>query len=91
MPIITMAHHNSLLGNYDGEYTYPNTPAQNGIIASDPSEYRPFADKFYTKTSNGTISGKLAGVNTDGWIPSIGAIDYSVNPDKKEFWIRRCE
>lgn len=84
-----MAHHNSLLGNYDGEYTYPNTPAQDGAITSFPG-FKPFVNKFYTKTSNGTVTGKLAVVNTNAWIPSIGAIDYSTNPNKKEFWIRRC-
>ena len=89
MPIITMAHHNSLLGNYDGEYTYPNTPVQDGNVVTSFLPYSFFVNKFYTKTSNGTNSGKLAAVNR-GWMPSIGAIDYSVNPDKKEFWIRRC-
>lgn len=87
-----MAHHNSLLGNYDGEYTYPDTPVQDSNVASGfPAEGTDFfVNKFYTKTSNGTVSGNLAVVNTNGWMPSIGAIDYSVNPDKKEFWIRRC-
>ena len=89
MAIITMAHHNSLLGNYDGEYTYPDTPAQLGDVVSNFKDYSFFVNKFYTKTSNGTVSGKLAAVN-QGWMPSIGEIDYSVNPDKKEFWIRRC-
>lgn len=86
-----MAHHNSLLGNYDGEYTYPDTPVQDSNVATGFSTYSTdfFVNKFYTKTSNGTKSGKLAAVNR-GWMPSIGAIDYSVNPDKKEFWIRRC-
>lgn len=90
MAIITMAHHNSLLGNYDGEYTYPNTPAQNGNITTSFTDFKPYVNKFYTKTNNGTVTGRLAAVNTSGWIPSIGAIDYSTNPDKKEFWIRRC-
>lgn len=85
-----MAHHNSLLGNYDGEFTYPNTPAQNGSITTSFPDIQPFVNKFYTKTSNGAVTGRLAAVNTNGWIPSIGAIDYSTNPDKKEFWIRRC-
>lgn len=89
MAIITMAHHNSLLGNYDGEYTYPDTPAQHGGVIPNFYGYSFFVNKFYTKTSNGTDSGALAAVN-QGWMPSIGAIDYSVNPDKKEFWIRRC-
>ena len=84
-----MAHHNSLLGNYDGEYTYPNTPAQHGGVVPNFYDYSFFVNKFYTKTSDGTVSGKLAAVNQD-WMPSIGEIDYSVNPDKKEFWIRRC-
>jgi hypothetical protein len=57
MPIITMAHHNSLLGNYDGEYTYPYTPVQDSNVASGLSAYSFFVNKFYTKTSNGTNSG----------------------------------
>ena len=89
MPIITMAHHNSLLGNYDGEFTYPNTPGASSQVIPNYANQPQFINKFYTKTSNGTLSGALAVVNS-GWMPSIGPIDYSVNPDKKEFWIRRC-
>ena len=89
MSIITMVHHNPLLGNYDGEMTYPNTPALDGSLSTEFSSYPHFVNKFYTKSSNNALSGSLVAIN-NGWSPHIGKIDYSQNPDKDEFWIRRA-
>lgn len=92
MSIITMVSHGVMLGNHEGEMVYPNTPAiSTGYYANFGA--RPyFANKFYTKTSNFTLTGSIPQVNIDGnrWVPHIGQIDYSQNPAKNEFWIRRC-
>ena len=92
MSIITMVSHGAMLGNYEGEMVYPSTPAINTAIYTNFGGYPHFANKFYTKTSNFTLTGSIPYVNSSGgnWIPHIGKIDYSLNPAKNEFWIRRC-
>ena len=92
MSIIAMISHGAMLGNYEGEMVYPNTPAIDIGVRGGFGGYPHYANKFYTKTSNFTISGSIPNINSGGsnWIPHIGKIDYSQNQAKNEFWIRRC-